>query len=217
MNEQVTSSELAEAKAAIDGDQAAMMSLWRRHRRWVAAVLLAYKPRHEDLDDLLQEVAMTVVKNLQTVRDARFVRAWLRTVAMNAARSAGRAKRPAVGFEDDGGLDQGQFRIHRNGHANDEVQRMLNLVRELPEQYREPLMLRAVRGLSSRQVGEILDLPVATVDTRVCRARRMLRDLVDYQAAAADDQAHPEIQRNEKQIRRSDDVPPLRIAASGDA
>jgi hypothetical protein len=31
--------------------------IWREHRRWVAAILLAHKPREVEVDDLLQVVA----------------------------------------------------------------------------------------------------------------------------------------------------------------
>ena len=103
-----------------------------------------------------------------------------------------------------------------DGHDG-EVQRMLSLAMELPETYREPLMLRAVRGLSSRQVGEILDLPIATVDTRVCRARRMLRELAE-QERMGDEGSDPSGDGGPiDSRRRKDQVASLRLAASGDA
>ena len=52
---------------AINGDRPAMDALWQEHRRWVAAVLLAHKSPQDQLEDLLQDVAMTIVgKNLPT-------------------------------------------------------------------------------------------------------------------------------------------------------
>ena len=41
---------------------------------------------------------------------------------------------------------------------------------------REPLLLRCVRGLSYQQISTILELPVTTIETRLARARRMLRE-----------------------------------------
>ena len=38
-------------------------------------------------------------------------------------------------------------------------------------------MLRAVHGMRGRHIAEILSLPEATVETRIARARRMLREL----------------------------------------
>src|ERR1044071_9877896 len=76
--------------AAIRGDADAVRDLWIENRRWVAAVLLAHKPRETDLEDLLQDVAMTFVRTIGRLRDEAMLRPWLRTVAINAARASGR-------------------------------------------------------------------------------------------------------------------------------
>lgn len=166
---------------AISGQKDAISTLWELHRRWVGAVLLTHMPRGEDLEDLLQEVAMTLVGKISTVRNPAHVRAWLRTVAINTARAAARtqAARPRLklvggsyeyGEEGDSAIDQTMMR-------DEESRRMLDLVWQLPEEYREPLMLRALHGMRSRQISRILDIPEGTIDTRISRARRMLRDL----------------------------------------
>ena len=53
----------------------------------------------------------------------------------------------------------------------------MTLAARLPEAYREPLLLRAVHGMRGRQIAEIMNLAEATVETRIARGRRMLRDL----------------------------------------
>src|SRR5437868_14425308 len=77
--------------AAIRGDADAVRAPWQENRRWVAAVLLAHKPRQAELEDLLQDVAMTFVRTISRLRDEAMLRPWLRTVAINAARAAGRS------------------------------------------------------------------------------------------------------------------------------
>ena len=161
---------------AIDGDPEALGSLWHEHRWWIAAVLLAHKPRRVELEDLLQEVAMTLVSKVQTLRDGTKIRAWLRTVAVNTARASARSVEA-------GGAVERQERAHlaeagQAVTADEEAQRLLERVLELPELYREPLMLRAVQGLRTRQIAEILQIAAPTVDTRIARARRMLREQV---------------------------------------
>lgn len=172
--------EDAQVQAAQAGDRRAIAALWTENRRWVAAVILAHKPRQCDLEDLLQDVAMTMVTKLDTLRETTFFRAWLRQVAVNTARAAGRSGqtrqrveanlREMMPLQTDDPVSTGM---------TEETRRLLALVDGLPESYREPLLLRAVHGLRSRQIGEILDLPEAVVDTRVARARRMLRDRAD--------------------------------------
>jgi len=162
---------------AMNGDREAMHALWAEHRRWIAAVLLAHKSPLDQLDDLLQEVAMTMVGKLNTLREARNVRAWLRTVAVNTARASARARRARPVLATLGVEAAGPGPCGAGAAAlDDEARRMLDLASKLPDNYREPLMLRAVHGMRGRHIAEILDLPEATVETRIARARRMLRE-----------------------------------------
>lgn len=162
------------AASAIAGDRSAMQSLWQENRRWVAAVILAHKPAGADLEDLLQEVAMTLVAKINTLRDESNVRAWLRAVAINVARAAGRNVRSRSMLPL--APDAADRRQQSDGLRPDDAQQALEAVQRLPEGYREPLMLRAVQGLRTRQIADILGIEEAAVDTRISRARRMLRE-----------------------------------------
>lgn len=179
------------AAAAMRGDAMALQALWQEHRRWVAAVLLAYKPKHEDLEDLLQEVAMTLVSKISTIRDETNIRAWLRAVAINAARASARSgkSRPRLSLtslESDQPGSSPRCFCTRSAQTepDEESQRVVDLATQLPEAYREPLILKAVHGMRSRQISLILGIPEATVDTRVSRARKMLRELLHGPAEA---------------------------------
>ena len=77
---------------AAGGDRAAIAEVWRANRRWIAAVLAAHAPRGTDIDDLLQEVAATLVAKHHHIRDAASLRGWLRVVAINAARMDARSR-----------------------------------------------------------------------------------------------------------------------------
>lgn len=168
------------AAAAMRGDRSALEALWREHRRWVAAVLLAHKSAGDQLDDLLQEVAMTLVTRIDGLRDPGNVRAWLRTVAINAARASARSGRVRPWHRTTGDVPAAAPAAARREHGlDDEAHRLLGLAAELPAPYREPLLLRAVQGLSGRTIGAIMDLPEATVETRIARARRMIRQRLE--------------------------------------
>ncbi len=162
-------------------DPATVGALWREHRRWVAAVLLAHMPRESELEDLLQEVAVVLVARVGELRDPGALRPWLRTVAINTARMAarnGRARRERTSALDDGAEplpDPASERAVLLSDARAEVREVLALARALPEEYREPLLLRCVRGLSQKQIAAALELPETTVETRLARARRLLR------------------------------------------
>jgi RNA polymerase sigma-70 factor (ECF subfamily) len=164
---------------------APLVELWHQSRRWLAAILYAHKPRDVDLEDLMQDVATRLVKHrdeLADPRDPAAVRPWLRTVAINVARSAGRRSRTRAGampvLEYHAAI---RSRDEANGaHVAGETSRVrgrraLGMAMTLPPTYREPLLL-SLRGLSQRQIAQVMDLPVTTVETRLIRARRMVRD-----------------------------------------
>lgn len=174
--------------AAVRGDAEAIRALWQENRRWVAAVLLAHKPRQAELDDLLQDVAMTFVRTIGRLRDEAMLRPWLRTVAINAARAAGREtrrRRAKLGWQvspesqsEDVGVPAPQGdEPARAAQQHEESGRLTRLAARLPEGYREPLILKAVRGLSYRQIGALMGLPETTIETRIARGRRMLREM----------------------------------------
>ncbi len=56
---------------------------------------------------------------------------------------------------------------------------------ELPEGYRERLLMRCARGMGYKQIGAILDLPETTIETRIARGRRMLRELAGCEQTPA--------------------------------
>jgi RNA polymerase sigma-70 factor (ECF subfamily) len=167
----------------------AIVRLWHAHRRWVAAVIWAHKPRDADVDDLLQDVAVKLVNNIHALSDPESIRPWLRTVAVNIARSAGRRSRSAgrahhavaAATAPDRSAGPGREPIDQPGlvrsidDARSRGRRALELAEGLPTAYREPLVL-SLRGLSQRQIADALDVPVTTVETRLIRARRMLRE-----------------------------------------
>lgn len=175
--------------AAQSGDRQALERLWERHRRWIAAVLILHKPRDAEVDDLLQEVAATLVSKVDTLRDPETFPGWLRSVALNAARMAARGTRRRAAavdrFTQGEAVERANERLtrdmpHRPHAARAAADQLRARLASLPAGYAEPLLLRLVHELSYSQIATILDLPETTVENRIVRGRRMLRE----QAAA---------------------------------
>jgi RNA polymerase sigma-70 factor (ECF subfamily) len=167
--------------SAMAGDRDALRRVWQEHRRWVAAILLAHKPRQADLEDLLQTVSLQLCRKIGEVRDPEAFRPWLRMVAVNAARADGRKttrhRHGWLRLVGRSGPEQGSDAEPGRAEALERGQRLMDLARRLPEGYREPLLMRCVKGMSYRQIGEAMGLPDTTIETRIARGRRMLREL----------------------------------------
>jgi RNA polymerase sigma factor (sigma-70 family) len=161
---------------AAEGDSDAIAEVWRTNRCWIAAVLAAHAPRGTDVEDLLQEVAATLIAKSHHIRDAASLRGWLRVVAVNAARMAARSR--SVESRAVRGFAFGRAGSVTRDAAEREARETLALLSRLPAHYAEPLMLQATQGLSQRQIAELLDVPETTVETRLARGRRMLRQIL---------------------------------------
>lgn len=185
-------------ESAIAGDREALNTLWQQSRRWVAAILLAHKPRETDLEDLLQVVAMQVCRKISSVNEPKAFKSWLRTVAINTAREEGRKttrrKRSMLRLV---GMEQTSYNTPSSADSiaadSDESKRIYNAAMSLPAGYREPVLLRCVRSMSYQQIGEVLDLPATTIETRIARGRRMLREILVQQESKQDRESslHP--------------------------
>ncbi|MEM7229737.1 MAG: sigma-70 family RNA polymerase sigma factor [Planctomycetota bacterium] len=177
------------------GDLDAQQQLWRQHRRWVAAIVLAHRPRGIDVDDLMQDVAVKLISRIETLREPEAFRPWLRQIILNVCRGAARQLKPTLSLSG-AGTDDGDDRrdaivpvsaepsVDRTVGTPDVADRLMRQAMTLPAEYREPLLLRCVRSLTYQQIAAILELPVTTIETRLARARRMLREELGDEFAA---------------------------------
>jgi RNA polymerase sigma-70 factor, ECF subfamily len=167
-------------RSAIRGEEVALRDLWNRHRRWVAAVLLAHMPKDAEVDDLLQEVAVAVVAKISGLREEAAFKPWLRAVAISIAKTSARRRQVRK---------SGWFKLVSFSGARDdhppfehsspsmlEGRGLMALAADLPDGYREPLLLKCVQDMSYKQIGDVMGLPDTTIETRIARARKMLRE-----------------------------------------
>lgn len=172
--------------AAIRGDRDALSLLWDDSRRWVAAIILAHKPREADLEDLLQLVAMQLCRKISTLDEPKAFRGWLRMIAINIARAEGRksTRRKRSMLRLVGLGDTREVREERADElalSNEQSRRVYHAARSLPAGYREPVLLRCLQSMSYEQIGDAMGLPVTTIETRIARGRRMLREILAQQ------------------------------------
>ena len=142
-----------------------------------------------DAEDVTQDVLLQVVRKLDTFRgDAAFT-TWLHRVTVNASlaarrkrarRDEGRVHDPLDAFTDEG--QHADFvrpwpRLPDNVALDrDEKQLIEQAITGLPEMYRDVFVLADVEQLPNAEIGELLDLSVPAVKSRLHRARLMMRD-----------------------------------------
>lgn len=157
------------------GDDAAFAELYRRFARAVHGIVLA-RTGPADAEDLVQEVFASVHRALSSVRDARALPAWIRSVAVNAA--VDRLRRRAKGPRRVPLLDTA-CRPPPDADGERELrERVLARLLELPEAHREPLVLRLVEGLSGPEIARLTGMTPASVRVNLCRGLALLRPLI---------------------------------------
>ncbi|NOX57479.1 MAG: sigma-70 family RNA polymerase sigma factor [Planctomycetes bacterium] len=171
-------SEQPVIEAIQQGDHYAFRELLRRHDRWVRGIVFGVLGRHDAVDDVVQQVWTSVWEKISDLRDTSRWKVWLYRLARNAAVDAGRAAtkdRERNSALPDGLADAVGHDPAAERSAEEQRQAMLRAIEALPALYREPLTLRHLEGWSYRQIAEVLDAPIDTIETRLVRARRLLR------------------------------------------
>jgi RNA polymerase sigma-70 factor (ECF subfamily) len=165
---------------AQDGSRSAADRLVRQHEGWVRSVIYAVCGRADLIDDVAQQVWIQAWQRLGTLKDPQRLRSWLYAIARHAAIDAGmaRKRRRTVELER---VEAGCRDERRPGPLGSVVggelrRTLLQAIEGLPALYREPFVLRHLEDWSYAEIGELLGMPVETVETRLVRARRLLRE-----------------------------------------
>jgi RNA polymerase sigma-70 factor, ECF subfamily len=159
----------ATIRAVAAGDQDAFARLYADYARMVHAILLGRVPRR-DVDDLVQDVFVTVYTRIRELREPGAFGGWIATIARNRATDHLRQSREQVELPDElpGGdpIDTGTFAV-------------LDVVRALPEAYRETLLMRLVEGMSGNEIAERSGLTPASVRVNLHRGMKLLREKLE--------------------------------------
>lgn len=173
--------ELPVIEAIRTGDRHAFGELVGRHDRWVRSVIYGVLGDADRVDDVAQQAWTALWERIGELRDGRRWRAWLYRLARNAAIDAGRDATRRKRRQD--GVTSREVARASDGQTPDanlvsaeEISAVRRAVQALPALYREPFVLKHVNGWSYREIAELMDMPVQSVETRLVRARRLLRE-----------------------------------------
>lgn len=128
-----------------------------------------------DAEDVVQEACLRAYRSIDGLRGSD-ARAWILAIVRNACYSLlARNRRRPVALEDetseipDTRPDPEMLQLGKVDRA--QLRRALE---ELPEEFREAIILRDIEGLSYKEIGAVAGVPIGTVMSRLSRARRRL-------------------------------------------
>ena len=167
-------------EAVCAGDRYAFEEFLRRHGGWVRAVIYGVLGDRDAVDDVAQQVWTTCWQRAKGLRDPRLWRTWLYRLTRNAAVDAGRERTRRRKQQQATARAWGQQETHADADRmlirNEKYRSVLAAIEALPALYREPFVLRHLSGWTYKRIADVMDMPVDSVETRLVRARRLLRE-----------------------------------------
>lgn len=162
------------------GDGSALASLLQRHGAAFMSIARAVAASPADVDDVVQETALAVLRSASTYVPGRSAQAWLYAIARNAARRTHRHTNAQVQapFKESGlAADWGAPQVPLEHDS--ETQTLAFAVAALPSAEREVLVLRDIEGFSGEAAAHAAGISVAAMKSRLHRARHALMSALE--------------------------------------
>jgi RNA polymerase sigma-70 factor (ECF subfamily) len=168
---------------AVNGFDGSFEELVRRYQRPISAYVYRMVGNYESALDLTQEIFIKVYNSLNRYRAEFKFSTWIYKIAHNAAvdhlrRTATREQSLVIGPEGDSfdlPLESSRLSPEQESEQKERRGEIEAVVRALPANYRELIILRHSQDLSYEEIVEVTGLPLGTVKNRLFRAREMMR------------------------------------------
>jgi RNA polymerase sigma-70 factor (ECF subfamily) len=149
--------------------------VWEQFNAQLRRFILARVDNIHNAEDILQDVFLKVVTHIHTLNDAARLQSWLYQTTRNVIIDHYR-RRPTLHnipkTLPEPEKDDDRLAMRKIASCLD------SMIAQLPEPYRQALILAELEGLTQREVAEQLGLSLSGAKSRVQRARRQLKHLL---------------------------------------
>ncbi len=168
-----------ESKARLDAD---FSELYRAHLRDVYSYAYYRVGNHHDAEDLTEQTFLQAYRHFERAQresHGRPLRPWLIRIAHNLAANLyrDRSRRPASPIDDTSEL----IASHTTEdlvEGREELSRVLDGVRRLPDDRREALIMRFALGMDNREIARAMGRSDGATKVLIHRAIKQLEDMV---------------------------------------
>lgn len=159
--------------AVVAGNHDQFAQLYDLYAPLVHGILLARVPRTE-VADLVQDIFLHALRKLPTLRDRAAFGPWIAMIARNRAMDFHRQSRETVEVTED---------LRSTDSSGAKAREMLDIIRALPDAYRETLVLRLVEGMTGPEIATRTGLTPASVRVNLHRGMKLLREKLGFKEA----------------------------------
>lgn len=141
--------------------------------------------------DLAQEIFLLIYRKIDSFKGDSSLSTWIHRVALNRCLDWQRANKRHRGkilhpfTREDRPDDNPIYQVAEGGPGPEETliksedyQRLYQAINSLSEKYKRVIILYHFQQMSYKEIGEVLNLPVKTVETQLYRGKRMLKTLL---------------------------------------
>ena len=168
---------------AAQGLEGSFEELVRRYQRPISAYVYRMVGDYDIALDLTQEIFIKIYASLARYRPEFKFSTWIYKIAHNAAvdhlrRTSTREQSLMIGTDGDQfdmPIESGRLSPEQESEQRERRIEIETVVRALPANYRELVILRHSQDLSYEEIVEVTGLPLGTVKNRLFRAREMMR------------------------------------------
>ena len=162
-------------KQFIDGDELVFSELVKRHKEKVRNIIYLTLSNTDSVDDIGQEVFITVYKHLKNFRFESQFTTWLYRITINKCKDHLRKKNIRSIFlplKDD-------EPVFESINEDTDIKHIVgNAFATLPDKLRIPLVLKDLEGFSYQEIADTMECEIGTVKSRIFRAREALKKIL---------------------------------------
>ncbi len=160
-----------------NGKDAAFTKLVTKHKEKVRNLVYLTLGESEPVDDISQDVFISVFYNIRDFRYESKFTTWLYRITVNKCRDFLRKKKVRSIFVT---VEEEDLPHSRSFQHDMDIPVLVNdAIQKLPEKLKLPLILRDIEGLSYKEISEKLECEVGTIKSRIFRARETLKFILE--------------------------------------
>jgi RNA polymerase sigma-70 factor (ECF subfamily) len=161
----------------IDGDKFAFQILVKRHKEKVRNIIYITMNNSALVDDIAQDVFITVYRNLKHFRFESQFTTWLYRITVNRCKDYLRKMNVRkIFFPIEEGTEISEYPTPVED--NDISRIVMDAISKLPVKLRMPLILKDIEGFSYQEISETLKCEMGTVKSRIFRGREKLKEIL---------------------------------------
>ncbi len=183
---QLKSTDAALLLKARQGDRLAFRDLVNRHQQQVRTTVYSMLGDTAEVDDVAQEVFVRFYRSMSDFREEAKLSTYLTRIAINLSLNELKRRQrkqrilPLFWQAGEGSEEVMEIEDHSMGPGRFDLDDLIRKsLRYLSPEYRAVVVLRLVEGYSVADAAEILDLPQGTIASRLARAQKKLKGIIE--------------------------------------